>query len=144
MRDLEELIPQVETTMQEKAELEQQLASEERARSALEEQDALRRELQDALRRTTSMHEQLQADTHTLQAENARLARQHQVRRSRRLQEHLGGRHPCLASKQRYVRTLLTRQHCPPARLLHAGRLRSQLHTYALCSGRHCLSRQAC
>ena len=74
MRDLEELIPQLETTMREKAELEQQLAAVARDNVALEEQDALRRQLQDALRRTTSTQEQLQADTQILQADNTRLS----------------------------------------------------------------------
>ena len=73
MRDLEELIPQMETIMREKAELEQQLASVGRAHAALEEQEALRRELQETLRRTTSTHMQLQADAEAIQAENARL-----------------------------------------------------------------------
>lgn len=40
---------------------------------ALEKQSAIHRELEDALMRTTSAQEALQADTASLQAENARL-----------------------------------------------------------------------
>lgn len=40
---------------------------------ALEKQSAIHRELEDALMRTTSAQEALQADTASLQADNARL-----------------------------------------------------------------------